>query len=535
MTAPLIRKPFVLIIMDGIGLNPNPRGNAVFHAHPLTLTYLQKSYPNTTLITCGSRVGLPEGQMGNSEVGHLNIGGGRVVEQELTRIDKAIANDSLQHLPGLIRLFNSVRSRLGSALHLVGLVSHGGVHSSLEHLKALIKAAVRFGVENIFVHAITDGRDRPPSAALEEIGNLVNFLNDLNQATSPGQNKPKKDLKVSIGSIIGRYYAMDRDTRWDRTQRAYDLLTLGKGEVFQDPIQALQKRKEQGQQDEFLEPILIAGSATRPPLIGDDDGVLFFNFRADRMRQLVSAIISNEDSFQAFQRQLTPKLASVTTLTEYKPSYKVEVLFRPPVIENHLGEVLSKHNFSQLRIAETEKYPHVTYFFNGGLEHPYPGEKRLLIPSPRDVPTYDYKPEMSAYEVTEELLRDLRTGTRNVIIVNFANGDMVGHTGSFEAAVKAVEAVDICVGKVVGEVLRLGGGGIVTADHGNAEQMIDYVTGKPHTFHTMNPVPFVIFGERVSKFYLRKGGALCDIAPTALELLGLAIPQEMTGVSLLVT
>jgi 2,3-bisphosphoglycerate-independent phosphoglycerate mutase len=463
--------------------------------------------------------------MGNSEVGHQNIGAGRVVEQELLKISRAIEHDKLAQLQSFVNLIDSTKHSKGNALHIIGLLSHGGVHSSLRHVTALVKEAIKLGVTNIIIHAITDGRDTSPQAAYDEIGSFISFLDEC-----------KKLLPVNsvlqIGSIIGRYFAMDRDNRWDRTQKAYDLYTLGKGTIFDNPITALETQKQSGVFDEFIEPISIKPiNAKRLVTISDNDAVLFANFRADRMRQIVRAI--TDDSFNSFNREVYPKLNNVCTLTQYDKDLSTRVLFEPDIVKNHFGQVLSNAGLKQLRIAETEKYPHVTYFFNGGAETPVKGESRILIPSPRDVPTYDHKPEMSAFEVTEALIEQLRSGMTDVIIVNFANCDMVGHTGSFEAAVIAVETVDKCLGMVLNALYELQGVGIVTADHGNAEQMIDYNTGQVHTAHTTYPVPFFLVGEALSKLNLISGGALCDIAPTACEILGLMAPNDMTGESLI--
>lgn len=463
--------------------------------------------------------------MGNSEVGHLNIGAGRVVEQDLTRIHNAIEKGELGKLPEMRGLIETVKGHPGSALHLIGLVSLGGVHSHLSHLEALISEAASSGVKHIFVHAITDGRDRPPTVAVEEVGLLQKFI-EKTRAEYP-------HIDLGISTIIGRYFAMDRDTRWERTQKGYDLFTLGKGEVYRDPIAALKARIAAGAKDEFLEPIVIENQFSRSGLVEDGDSVLFFNFRADRMRQIVPAFLGDTVGFKGFKREKAPKLAQVCTLTEYDAEFPVEILFRQEPIKDHFGEVVSRAGLTQLRIAETEKYAHVTYFFNGGSEVELPGESRIMIPSPRDVATYDLKPEMSAAGVTDALCRTLEKGETDVVIVNFANCDMVGHTGVFEAAVKAVETVDACVGRVLESVKKMGGFAFITADHGNADQMIDYDTGGPHTFHTTHPVWFIVYGENLPKLTLRSGGALCDIAPTACELMGLEIPSLMTGQSLI--
>lgn len=513
------KKPFALIIMDGYAHNPNPKGNAVQAAKKPTLDRLYRECPTTELVTWGTRVGLPEGQMGNSEVGHLNIGGGRVVKQELTRIDEAAADGSMAALPSLQKIFSQTSN---TALHLIGLVSTGGVHSSVEHLKALVNAAVKAKVPRVYVHVITDGRDRPPTAAKEEIAAFESFLTTL-----------PKTSEVKVADVIGRYYAMDRDHRWERTELAYDLLTKGTGDVFANSAAAIAARHAAGEQDEFLKPCAIDRSNfTRDPAVQDGDAVIFFNFRTDRMRQMLSAFLGEKVGFDGFKPKKLVTPAVLATLTEYDATFPVEVLFAPTTVPNHLGDVLSKAGLKQVRMAETEKYPHVTYFCNGGVEEALTGEERIMVPSPRDIPTYDFKPEMSAYALTDALLARLQAGDVDVVVINYANCDMVGHTGVYEAAVKAVETVDTCVGRVLDQLLAMGGGAIVTSDHGNADQMIDYDTGKPHTFHTMYPVPLIVVGFG-NELKLRKDGALCDIAPTICDLLGLTQPKEMTGKSLI--
>lgn len=521
------RKPFVLAVLDGLGNNPNPRGNAVLAARKPVLDKLLATYPTTEIITCGKRVGLPDGQMGNSEVGHMNIGAGRVVMQELTRINDAVAEKSFGKVPVLQELFASMRAQPKAVLHFIGLVSTGGVHSHQDHLQALLLAAAEANVPSVSVHVITDGRDRPPTDSPKEVGELVDFIAQLRKRF------PACDIRIT--SIVGRYFAMDRDKRWDRTAKAYDLLTQGLGETFTEVVPALQKRIDAGKQDEFLEPLALkVDPETRSPFIEDGDALMFFNFRTDRMRQLLSAFLGAKVGFDGFAKKRDPKLSRICTLTEYDARFPVDVCYKPFMVSNNFGEILSAQGLTQLRIAETEKYPHVTYFFNGGNEIANPGEERILVPSPRDVATYDLKPEMSAYGVTEKLLGFLESNSPDVIVVNFANCDMVGHTGSYEAAVKAVETVDTCLGRVLAAVESKGGSAIVTADHGNAEQMVDYVTGKPHTFHTLYPVPLVVMADKYKTAKLRTNGALCDIAPTALQMLGLPQPAEMTGKSLII-
>lgn len=522
--------PFVLVILDGLADNPNPKANAVAMAKKPTLDSLA-SCPRTELVTWGPRVGLPEGQMGNSEVGHLNLGGGRIVQQELTRIDEAVSTRALTKVPALGTLFEQVKSNPMAALHLIGLTSTGGVHSSVEHLLALIAAALESGVSRVYIHAITDGRDRPTDASLQDVQHLCDFL-------KKDCARFKASAEFGVATMVGRYFAMDRDKRWERTGKAMRLYTQGEGEPFLDPMEALRKRIAAGETDEFHEPLAAApGTFKRASTIQPGDGVLFFNFRADRMRQIVSAFLPPElggrpaDSDTA---SLRPAGLNIVTLSEYDASYKVPVLFPPTFVKNHLGEVLSAAGLTQLRAAETEKYAHVTYFFNGAVEAPYAGEERLLVPSPRDVATYDLKPQMSANELTDAVIATIKEKSPDVIILNYANCDMVGHTGVLEAAVAAVETVDRCLGRILATIDSLGGTAIVTADHGNADQMVNYETGAPHTFHTMYPVPLYLVGKPFAGRTLRPGGALCDVAPTICDILGLSKPAEMTGISLLV-
>lgn len=512
-------KPLVLCILDGYAHNPNPKGNAVHFAKTPTMDKLWANFPHTELCTFGERVGLPKGQMGNSEVGHLNIGAGRVVGQDLDRINKEIEDGSFTENVELRKCLDSISD--DQALHLIGLTSKGGVHSSLEHLKAIIRTALKNNVPNIFVHAITDGRDRPPTASPIELAELEEFI---------ANEKASSKSEIQIASIIGRYYAMDRDQRWERTKLAYDLFTkLEADETYDSVAEAIKSKLASGEQDEFLKPATIKSKTKRSAEVKSGDKILFYNFRADRARQIISAFLASRINFQAFETALEPE---IFTLTEYDETYPVNVLYPPLLIKNHLGEVLEKNGLSQLRIAETEKYPHVTYFFNGGDEVPSSHEDRFMEPSPKDVPTYDLKPEMSALDVTNTLIAELKKGGTDVAIVNFANCDMVGHTGVFEAAIKAVETVDSCLAQVLACVDKLGGTLLVTADHGNADQMIDYETGEVHTFHTTHPVPFILVDKEKSAVALRDGGALCDIAPTICKLLEIEQPEEMTGQSL---
>jgi 2,3-bisphosphoglycerate-independent phosphoglycerate mutase len=515
------KTPLALIILDGFAHNPDNRHNAVAAASKVNLDRLFQEFPYTELITFGERVGLPDDQMGNSEVGHLNIGAGRVVEQDLLRINRAVRDKTLGKNPTLKDAI--ARLQPDAALHLIGLCSTGGVHSSLDHLVGLAEAALELGNRKVFVHAITDGRDRPPTASLEEISQLEKQLEELRVRFPVSQ--------IAIVDLIGRYYAMDRDKRWERTKLAYDLYTLGAGELAENAMAAIEAGIRAGLTDEFYKPhrIRLPDHYRCSGCIESGDLVLCFNFRADRMRQIVSALLGDKVAFDGFVPEKAPVLGGVLTLTEYEGGLPVEIIFPPVSIKNNLGTVISNSGLTQLRLAETEKYPHVTYFFNSGEEEPYTGEERALIPSPRDVATYDLKPEMSAHRVTETFLD--RLGHFDFYVVNYANCDMVGHTGVFDAAKKAVETVDTCVGKVVEKILSLGGVALITADHGNADQMVDYETGEPHTFHTKYPVPFCLVGRK--DLTLRGGGALCDIAPTVLKLLGIPQPEEMTGRALI--
>jgi 2,3-bisphosphoglycerate-independent phosphoglycerate mutase len=516
--------PLLLAVLDGIGLNPDESHNAVFSAHTPVLDSLLASCPSTSLCSFGEAVGLPDGQMGNSEVGHLTIGSGRIIEQDLTRINKAAAKSAFEEIPVFSDAVKRLTPESSSTLHLIGLCSKGGVHSDLGHLTAILTSAAKCLVPCVVVHVITDGRDRPQKEAIKELIALEAHIKKL------GVSHP--DTHIHIGSLIGRYFAMDRDKRWERTEKAYNLFTRGTGQCVSSLTEALTASYENSVTDEFIEPILF--TSLHPACtsnIEDGDSILFFNFRADRMRQIVSSFFS--DTWDHFPRERKINLSSIMTLTEYDETFPCKVLFPTPRIKNCLGEVLSNHGYSQLRIAETEKYPHVTYFFNGGNEVSFRGEERIMAPSPREVKTYDLKPEMSAYEITEILLTHLETSPADTIILNFANGDMVGHTGDFNATVKAVETVDTCLGTILEKIKSLGGVALITADHGNADQMIDYETGEPHTYHTTHPVPLILFNYSDTNKVLRDGGSLCDIAPTFLDILGIKIPSEMSGASLL--
>ncbi len=505
-----VRRPVVLVVLDGWGVAPPGPDNAVSLAHTPVFDRLTAEYPHGVLEASGPAVGLPPGQMGNSEVGHLNIGAGRVVYQDLTRITKAIDDGSF-FANRVLRQACAKAVGRGSRLHLMGLVSGGGVHSDLGHLKACLELARREKVGDVVVHAFLDGRDTPPRSAKQYLAEIEAAMD----ASGVGR----------FGVISGRYYAMDRDTRWDRVKLAYDALVHAQGFYATGAQAAVDAAYARGENDEFVRPTVIAPE--HDARVADGDVCLFFNFRPDRARQLTRAF--TEPGFTEFDRGPHPPAVDFVTMTEYKKEFALPVAFPPERPEHVLANVLAEHGLRQLHIAETEKYAHVTFFFNGGVEQEVAGETRVLIPSPRDVPTYDLKPEMSAPGVTDELVRQLESGAFDFVVVNYANADMVGHTGVIPAAVKALETVDACLGRVADTVDRLGGACLVTADHGNSDHMLE-PDGSPNTAHSTNLVPFVatVRGARV-----RPGGRLCDLAPTALALLGIAQPREMTGASLL--
>jgi len=511
-------KPITLIVLDGWGINPRSDWNAIAQARKPNWEELTDRYPHTSLGASGESVGLPAGQMGNSEVGHMNIGAGRIVDQDLVRISKAIRSGQFFQNPVLLQA-TSVAKR--AQLHLMGLVSDGGVHSSIEHLFALLELAKRQGLEKVYIHAFLDGRDTPPSSGLGYIRQLEDFIAHLGVGR--------------IATVMGRYYAMDRDKRWDRTQKAYRALVAGEGRYFPAASEAIEYGYKHGETDEFLIPSVIGPDRSPTTLIRDNDAVIFFNFRADRARQLTRAFIQKD--FSEFERNggaqgRAPHLGIFVSMTLYDETFDIPVAFGPQELHEIMGELVSRAGLTQLRIAETEKYAHVTYFFNGGEEKLFPNEDRCLIPSPK-VATYDLKPEMSAYEVTAEVVRRINSGRYDVIVLNYANPDMVGHTGIMEAAVRAIEVTDDCIGKTVRATLQQGGVAVITADHGNAEQMLDYETGQPHTAHTTNPVPFILVGEKYRGATLAKEGILADVAPTLLEVMNFPQPPEMTGKSLL--
>ena len=508
----MAERPFlILIVLDGFGCRKEHEWNAIAQAKTPRFDRLFRDASWTTLKASGTAVGLPEGQMGNSEVGHLNIGAGRIVDQDILRISKAVERGDLQKNAVLIDAVKKSR-----AIHFAGLLSDGGVHSLQSHLHGLIEGALALGAREVFVHAILDGRDTPPKSAERYLDQLLAFLD----------GKPN----ARLATIIGRYYTMDRDKRWERVQRGYDLMTLGVGTESKKPIETLRRFYDQGLTDEFIEPIsVLTPEGAHRGRIEDGDALLFFNFRADRMRQIVTAF--KDDDFQGFPRAVRPKV-SLITMNQYREDFGLPVLFPPVEIRNHLGEVLSHAGLKQLRIAETEKYAHVTFFFNGGSDKVSPGEDRVLIPSAK-VATYDLKPEMSLPELADRVVQEIGKRSDDVIILNIANPDMVGHTGVMEAAVKAVEATDRAIDQILTAVEKVDGVALITADHGNCELMFDQATGQPHTAHTTNPVPFILFDPKKQFGKLRDGGALENVAPTILTILGIEQPKEMTAESLL--
>ncbi|WP_406670548.1 2,3-bisphosphoglycerate-independent phosphoglycerate mutase [Methanolobus sp. ZRKC4] len=501
------------MILDGWGYTDEKTGNAVLAARTPVLDNLVKKYPSCLLGASGNSVGLPEGQMGNSEVGHLNIGAGRIVYQDYTRINKAIEDGSFFENPVLLQAINNVK-KSNSSLHVMGLFSYGGVHSHMSHMRALVEMGKREGLENVYIHAFLDGRDVPPQNALEDMKAHEEFCHSTGIAKT--------------ATVSGRYYAMDRNKRWDRIELAYNALTNGEGVFAEDAVSAVSQAYDREENDEFVKPTVVVDEEGKPvATVKEGDSLIFFNFRPDRARQLTYSFVQKD--FEGFERKAKPDVFYVC-MTEYDEELDVPIAFPPERISNTLGEVLSKANMKQLRIAETEKYAHVTFFFNGGEERQSKGEERCLVPSPK-VSTYDLKPEMSAYEVTDELVNKIFNDNYDAIVLNFANMDMVGHTGIVDAAIKAIETVDQCVGKIVDAIMEKGGSAIITADHGNAEKMIDYNTGKPHTAHTSNPVRCLLVSSE-EKMTLQDG-KLSDIAPTMLDILGIEKPEQMTGVSLI--
>jgi 2,3-bisphosphoglycerate-independent phosphoglycerate mutase len=508
----------VLIIMDGWGEAPPKSDNAITVADTPNMDRLRAKYPDTTIVPFGLDVGLPEGQMGNSEVGHLNLGAGRIVYQPLTRVSKSIADGDFFKNEALVDAMDNAKQK-GTALHLMGLVSDGGVHSHNTHLYALLEMAKQHGLTEVYVHCYMDGRDVPPQSGRDYIIELEDKLKEIGVGR--------------IATVSGRFYAMDRDNIWERVKRAYDALVLGKGVTAPDAVTAMQQSYDKGETDEFVQPTVVLTDGKATATIQKDDSVIFFNFRPDRARQLTHSFI--DPDFDGFERARGYFPVYFVSMTTYDATFQnIHVAFGPLSYSNTLGEYLSKLGLRQLHIAETQKYAHVTYFFNGGVEKPYPGEDRVLIDSPK-IENFADKPEMSAYEVTGEVVRRIESGVYDAVIMNYANCDMVGHTGEMDAAVKAVGAVDTCVGRVVDAVEKVGGRLIITADHGNAEKMWDEENDEPYTAHTVNdPVPLIVVDDRCIGCALRRDGRLADVAPTLLDIMGLPKPGEMTGESLII-
>ena len=505
------------MVLDGYGLNDRTEGNAIAMANTPVMDKLMKECPFQKGYASGLAVGLPDGQMGNSEVGHLNMGAGRIVYQELTRITKDIEDGTFFKNEELLEAMENCKKN-DSDLHLFGLLSDGGVHSHLSHVYGLLEMAKQQGVSKVYVHAFLDGRDTPPASAKGFVETLENKMAEI------GVGK--------VASLSGRYYAMDRDNNWDRVEKAYDSLVTGDGIKAESATQALQESYDNGKTDEFVEPTVICKDGQPLSLVKANDSVIFFNFRPDRAREMTRAFC--DDKFTGFERKTGFIPLTFVCFKDYDESIpNKKVAFKKEIIKNTFGEFLANHGKKQLRLAETEKYAHVTFFFNGGVEEPNEGEDRILVPSPKEVATYDQKPEMSAPKVCEKMVEAIKSGKYDVIITNFANPDMVGHTGIVEAAVKAVETIDECVGKVVDAIKEVDGQMFICADHGNAEQLIDEETGEPFTAHTTNPVPFILVNADPA-YKLREGGCLADIAPTLIELMGMQQPADMTGKSLLV-
>lgn len=510
------KKPVVLMILDGYGLNDNCEANAVCEGKTPVMDQLMSQCPFVKGQASGLAVGLPEGQMGNSEVGHLNMGAGRIVYQELTRITKSIKDGDFFTNPAFLEAVENCKKN-DSALHLFGLVSDGGVHSHLTHIFGLLELAKRNGLEKVYVHCFLDGRDTPPTSGKDYVAQLEAKMAEL------GVGK--------VATVSGRYYAMDRDKNWDRVKIAYDAMTKSEGSTSDSATGAIQASYDEGKTDEFVVPTVITENGAPVAAIKSGDSIIFYNFRPDRAREMTRAFC--DDQFDGFDRGDRVKTTYVC-FTDYDETIGNKlVAFVKESITNTFGEFLAAHGMKQARIAETEKYAHVTFFFNGGIEEPNKGEDRFLIPSPKEVPTYDLKPEMSAPAVCDKLVECIKSGEYDVIIINFANPDMVGHTGVEAAAIKAIETVDACVGKTVDAIREVDGVMFICADHGNAEQLVDYQTGEPFTAHTTNPVPFILVNADPS-YKLREGGCLADIAPTLIELMGMEQPKEMSGKSLIV-
>ena len=518
--------PHVLMILDGFGHREDDKDNAIAAANMPNLDKIFQQYPHGLISASGEDVGLPEGQFGNSEVGHMNLGAGRVLYQDSTRITSELNNREFYKNDALVNAVKAA-NELGGNVHIMGLLSDGGVHSHQDHIEGMCHSALVHGAKNVYVHCFLDGRDTPPKSADKYINRLREYISKLNA---------HYDGRVQIASIIGRYFAMDRDNRWDRVQKAYELITEGKADRLSTradgAVQAAYKARET---DEFISPTTVIEHGETAFTVDDNDTVIFMNFRADRARELAQAFVLPDHEFSGFARHKQPKLAAFVMLTKYsdilEANPKTSIAYYPTALTNTLGEYLQDQQKTQLRIAETEKYAHVTFFFSGGREEEYVGESRILVPSP-DVATYDLQPEMSAPEVTDKLVAAIESGKYDVLIVNYANGDMVGHTGIFEAAVKAVEALDVCIGRIASAVQAAHGHMLITADHGNVEQMQDYDSGQVHTQHTTEHVPLIYIGDK--KVDIRSGGRLSDVAPTILALMDREPPAEMTGKNLLV-
>ncbi len=511
------KKLTVLMILDGFGLNDKTEGNAIKLAQTPNLDKIFSTYPFVKGYASGLAVGLPDGQMGNSEVGHLNMGAGRIMYQNLTKITKSIEDGDFYENKALLNAVENCKAN-NSALHLFGLLSTGGVHSHITHIYALLKLAKDKGLDKVYLHAFLDGRDTPPTSG-------ASFLKDI-------EAKMQEIGVGKVATISGRYYAMDRDKNWDRLEKAYNAMVAGEGNTAVSAEACMEASYAEGVNDEFVVPTVITENGTPVGTINENDSIIFYNFRPDRARQITRAFC--DEDFSGFNRVKGFLPVKFVCFTDYDETIgNKEVAFVDSIPENTLGEYISSLGLKQLRIAETEKYAHVTFFFNGGVEEPNPGEERILVPSPKEVPTYDLKPEMSAYGVTEKLIDAIENKKADLIIINYANPDMVGHTGVVEAAVKAIEAIDDCVGKVVDALIKVDGQMFICADHGNSDQLVDYSTGKPFTAHTTNPVPFVLVNCPKAKG-LMEDGKLCDIAPTLLDMMDLPQPKEMTGHSLLI-
>jgi 2,3-bisphosphoglycerate-independent phosphoglycerate mutase len=511
-------KPVLIVVLDGWGIRAQREANAIAVAGTPNMDALAHEFPNAALETSGLSVGLPEGQMGNSEVGHTNLGAGRIVYQDLVRINRAVEDGSFFKNDALLLAARRAKEA-GGALHLMGLVSDGGVHSHVDHLHACVELARREGVARVFVHAFMDGRDTPPKSGIDYLRQVENRLKETGYA--------------KVATVSGRYYAMDRDKRWDRVKLAYEALVKGEGHKVASGVAAMERAYGANETDEFVKPSVIVNGDGKPiGSIRDGDAVLFFNFRSDRARELTRAIA--DPAFKEFDRGTPPQLSAYVCMTQYDETFTYPIAYAPQDLSEIFPEIVARSGQPQLRTAETEKYAHVTFFFNGGRENVFQNEDRILVPSPRDVKTYDQKPEMSAREVTDKLSQALATGKYGFVLANFANPDMVGHTGILDAAVKAVKVVDECVGKIWQVCQKMGIAMLITADHGNCEMMTDPVTGQPHTAHTLNPVPFILASPDYRGAKLREKGILADVAPTALQVMGLPQPKEMKGLGMVV-